>query len=251
MHLSKIEWTEATWNPVTGCTKVSAGCKRCYAETLAKRLKAMGVRGYDNGFRISLLPERLDHPRHVGKPTKFFVNSMSDLFHPKIPSDYIDKVMEVITDTPRHQYQILTKRAELIEQYFQTRDVPDNAWIGVSVENKRHGVPRIDFLRKISAPVRFLSAEPLLEDLGNLNLSGLHWVIVGGESGCGARPMREEWVTNIKKRCDAAGVAFFFKQWGAWDADGVRRSKKANDRIYCNKIWDMAPSRLSADETDQ
>jgi len=241
MQLSKIEWTEATWNPVTGCTKVSAGCKHCYAEALARRLKAMGARGYENGFGVSLMPERLDHPRRVRKPTKFFVNSMSDLFHPKIPADYVDRVMGVIGDTPRHQYQILTKRAERMADHFRSREVPGNAWFGVSVENRRHGVPRIDLLRSVGASVRFLSAEPLLEDLGDLDLSGIHWVIVGGESGHGARRMREEWVANVQGQCEAAGVPFFFKQWGAWGADGVRRSKKANGRTWRKRTWSMMP----------
>ena len=241
MHLSKIEWTEASWNPTTGCTKVSAGCKNCYAESLAKRLQAMGVNGYENGFEISLLPERLDYPKRVKKPTKFFVNSMSDLFHPKIPKNYVDEIMEVIRDTPRHQYQVLTKRAKRMAVYFASEGAPANTWLGVTVENRRHGLPRVDFLRGLDARVRFLSVEPLLEDLGELDLSGIDWVIVGGESGRKARPLEESWVDGVHRQCVEQGVAFFFKQWGAWK-DGVRRSKKANGRVYKGKVWDMMPA---------
>ena len=246
MNLSKIEWTDATWNPTTGCTKVSAGCKYCYAETLATRLKAMGVNGYKNGFQISMMPERLDRPKHIRKPTRFFVNSMSDLFHPRIPYDYIDKVMAVIRDTPRHQYQILTKRAEAMSKYFVRREVPANAWLGVSVENRKHGVPRIRLLRGINVKIRFLSVEPLLERLGKLDLDGIGWVIVGGESGAKARPMEVEWVDDIHRQCQQQGAVFFFKQWGAWGTDGVRRSKKANRRIYKNKVWNMMPVEVSS-----
>ena len=241
MNLSKIEWTDATWNPVTGCTKVSAGCKHCYAETLAKRLQAMGVNGYDNGFEVSIMPDRLDHPRRIVKPTRFFVNSMSDLFHPKVPVAYIDRIMDVICDTPRHQYQILTKRAPRMSGYFAKRAVPDNTWLGVTVENNRHGVPRIGHLRDIRCKTRFLSIEPLLEELGKLSLDGIDWVIVGGESGPKARPMDEKWVDGIHSQCKRQRVPFFFKQWGAWGPDGVRRSKKANGRAYKGKVWDMMP----------
>ena len=239
--MSKIEWTESTWNPVTGCTKVSAGCKHCYAETLSRRLNAMGVKGYENGFVISIHRERLDIPLRRKKPTIWFVNSMSDLFHPKVSFDFIDDVMNTICKTPQHTYQILTKRPGRMRQYFHSRKVPTNAWLGTSVENKKHGVPRIDELRKIKAGVRFLSVEPLLEDIGKVKLSGIHWVIVGGESGKGARPMQAAWVDNVKKQCAAAKVRFFFKQWGAHGADGVRRSKKANGREYKGKHWDEMP----------
>ncbi len=242
MTISKIEWTESTWNPVTGCTKVSAGCKHCYAETLSHRLNAMGVKGYENGFIVSIHPERLSIPLRRKKPTIWFVNSMSDLFHPKVPFDFIDEVMNTIYKTPHHTYQILTKRPGRMRQYFDSRRVPINAWLGTSVENKRHGVPRIDELRKIKAKVRFLSVEPLLEDIGKVKLSGIHWVIVGGESGKGARPMQTAWVENVKKQCAAAKVRFFFKQWGAWGPDGIRRSKKANGRKYKGKHWDQMPT---------
>ena len=240
--ISKIEWTEQTWNPVTGCIKVSPGCKHCYAETLAKRLQAMGTPGYTNGFKsISLLPERLSQPLKRKKPTLYFVNSMSDLFQDEVPFYFVDQVMEVISQTPQHTYQILTKRAERMHDYFLTRSVPDNAWLGVSVEDKKYGKPRIPFLRKIKAKTRFLSIEPLLEDLGKLNLKDMSWVIVGGESGQKARPMDEVWAINVRDQCLASGIDFFFKQWGSWGQDGQRRTKKDNGRDLQGRTWDMIP----------
>ncbi|TLM78184.1 phage Gp37/Gp68 family protein [Microbulbifer harenosus] len=241
--MSKIEWTEQTWNPVTGCTKVSPGCKHCYAETLSKRLRAMGTPGYEKKFsEINLLPERLTQPLERKKPTMYFVNSMSDLFHEEVPFEYIDKVFEVITQTPHHIYQILTKRSERMRDYFKNRTVPKNAWIGVSVEDRKYGLPRIPHLQEIDAETRFLSIEPLLEGLGRIRLKGIHWVIVGGESGAKARPMNEQWVLSIRNQCNKAGVDFFFKQWGAWGADGVKRSKSANGRKLEGKTWDMIPT---------
>ncbi len=239
--MSKIEWTEQTWNPVTGCVKVSPGCKHCYAETMARRLQAMGAPGYENGFQLSILPERLGQPLQRRKPTTYFVNSMSDLFQDGVPHSFIDQVMEVIRATPWHTYQILTKRSANMRDYFQTRVVPDNAWLGVSVEDRKYGKPRIADLQEIKAKTRFLSIEPLLEDVGKLRLKGIHWVIVGGESGFGARPMQEEWVRNIRDQCEERGVDFFFKQWGAWGADGKKRNKKANGRILDGQIWDRIP----------
>ncbi|CCU73523.1 phage Gp37/Gp68 family protein [Thalassolituus oleivorans] len=240
--MSKIEWTEQTWNPVTGCTKVSPGCKHCYAEVMAKRLKAMGAAGYDNGFKLSLMPERLQQPLQRRKPTMYFVNSMSDLFQEEVPDSFIDQVMDVIRQTPHHTYQILTKRSKNMLRYFETRDVPDNAWLGVSVEDRKYGKPRIKDLAAIKADTRFLSIEPLLEDLGQLNLKNIHWVIVGGESGFGARPMMESWALNIRNQCLSADVDFFFKQWGAWGVDGIQRNKKANGRLLDGQIWDMIPA---------
>jgi len=212
--MSRIEWTEQTWNPVTGCTKVSPGCKHCYAETMSRRLQAMGAPGYENGFQLSLLPERLSQPLKRRKPTMYFVNSMSDLFQEGVPYEYIDSVMDTIRATPQHTYQILTKRSGNMREYFSTRVVPDNAWLGVSVEDKKYGKPRVPDLVAIKAKTRFLSVEPLLEDIGRLSLRGIHWVIVGGESGHGARPMKEEWAVNIRNQCATVGVDFFFKQWG-------------------------------------
>ncbi len=239
---SSIEWTESTWNPVVGCTKLSAGCKHCYAEVMARRLQAIGVPGYENGFnKVNILPNRLQEPLKRSKPTVYFVNSMSDLFHTKVPDAFIDSVFETILATPHHTYQILTKRAERIADYFCSREVPPNAWLGVSVENRRHGLPRIDFLRQVPALIRFLSVEPLLEDVGVLDLGGIHWVIVGGESGHGARPMQVQWVRNVQRQCREQGVKFFFKQWGAYGGDGVRRSKKANGRRLDGRIYDAMP----------
>lgn len=238
---SRIEWTEQTWNPTVGCTKISPGCKHCYAETMARRLKAMGAKGYENGFRLTLMPERLGEPLERRKPTIYFVNSMSDLFHEKVPFNYIRRVFDVMAHAPQHTFQILTKRAMRMAEFCCGVNVPDNVWLGVSVENRKYGVPRIRVLKTIQARVRFLSVEPLLEDLGAIDLEGIHWVIVGGESGHKARPMRQEWVGSVKRQCDQADVAFFFKQWGAWGADGQKRSKKANGRTYHGKIFDAMP----------
>ena len=240
--MSKIEWTEQTWNPVTGCIKVSPGCKHCYAETMSKRLQAMGAPGYENGFELSLLPERLSQPYRRRKPTMYFVNSMSDLFQEAVPFTFVEKVMGVIEETPWHTYQILTKRSSRMREYFNTRDVPNNSWLGVSVEDKQYGKPRISDLQKIKAKTKFLSIEPLLEDLGKLNLEDIKWVIVGGESGFGARPMKEDWVLKLRDQCEKNNVDFFFKQWGVWGQDGVKRSKKANGRKLQGKIWDMIPA---------
>ena len=240
MKYSKIEWTEATWNPSVGCDKISAGCKNCYAETMAKRLKAMGSPGYENGFKFRILPDRVEMPLRMKKPTKFFVNSMSDLFHEKMPFDFLDSVFDTIRQTPRHTYQILTKRDDILTKYFETRIVPDNVWLGVSVEN-REQTKRIDALRNIAAKIRFLSIEPLLAAVGEIDLKGIHWVIVGGESGPKARPMKSEWAIDIQRQCDKQEVSFFFKQWGTWGADGQRRSKKANGRILLGKEWNEKP----------
>lgn len=246
MAESSIEWTEHTWNPVTGCTKISPGCKHCYAETMARRLKAMGASGYEDGFELALHPDRLEHPMRRKVSTTYFVNSMSDLFHEGVSDKFIESVLEVIKRTPQHTYQILTKRADRLPEFFAKRDCPTNAWLGVSVEDKRYGVPRIAYLRKVKAAVRFLSVEPLLEDVGKLNLSGIHWVIVGGESGGRARPMKPEWADNVRRQAITQGVAFFFKQWGAWGADGVRRDKKRNGRELSGRRWDEFPVAVSS-----
>lgn len=239
---SRIEWTEVTWNPTIGCTKISPGCKNCYAETMARRLQAMGMRGYDNGFRLTVMPERLAEPLQRKQPTVYFVNSMSDLFHEKVPVGYVERVFDVMRRAPQHTFQVLTKRAERMVAFCEGRSVAPNVWLGVSVENRKHGLPRIGLLREVDATVRFLSVEPLLEDLGALDLHGIHWVIVGGESGRKARPMRVEWVDNIKRQCDAARVPFFFKQWGTWGIDGRKRSKKANGRLYDGRMWNAMPA---------
>lgn len=239
---SRIEWTEQTWNPTIGCTKVSPGCKNCYAEGMARRLKAMGLKGYEHGFKLALMPERLAEPLERRKPTVYFVNSMSDLFHEKVPFDYVESVFQVMEQAHWHTFQLLTKRAERMRDFCSTRRVPPNAWLGVSVENRKHGVPRIDVLREVDATIRFLSVEPLLEDVGRMDLRDIHWVIVGGESGPRARPMRAEWAENVRRQCLEADVAFFFKQWGAWGADGQRRSKKANGRELSGQSWDGMPA---------
>jgi len=238
---SKIEWTEQTWNPTVGCTKISPGCKHCYAELMAQRLQAMGTHGYENGFKLTLLPSRLQEPLQRKKKTVYFVNSMSDVFHEDVPFEYIDQIFESIAKTPQHTYQILTKRADRMAQYFINRPVPDNAWLGVSVEDREYGVPRIALLRQVYAKIRFLSVEPLLEDLGDLDLTGIHWVIVGGESGAKARPMQKEWVEDIRIQCEEANVAFFFKQWGGWGADGKKRAKRYNGRELNGRTWDQMP----------
>lgn len=238
---SRIEWTEQTWNPTVGCTKISPGCKHCYAESMAMRLQAMGTRGYENGFQLTLLPNRLEEPIRRKIPTVYFVNSMSDVFHEDVPFDYIEKIFDTIAKTPQHTYQILTKRADRLAEFFAQRSVPSNAWLGVSVEDQKYGLPRIDYLRMVDAKIRFLSIEPLLEHLGEINLAEIHWVIVGGESGPKARPMQKEWVDDIRVQCEEAEVAFFFKQWGGWGADGKKRAKKHNGRELNGRTWDAMP----------
>ena len=246
MAESSIEWTEHTWNPVTGCTKLSPGCKHCYAETMSRRLTAMGAAGYENGFELTLHPERLAQPLARKKPTTYFVNSMSDLFHENVPDVFIERVLAVCAETPKHTYQVLTKRGERLPEFFHERACPKNVWLGVSVEDRKYGVPRIAELRKVKAAVRFLSVEPLLEDIGRLNLKGINWVIVGGESGSKARPMEPAWADNVRAQAVAQNVAFFFKQWGAWGADGVRRDKKRNGRELGGRRWDEFPVNVVA-----
>lgn len=241
MKTTKIEWTDKTWNPITGCSKLSAGCAHCYAEVMARRIQAMGLDKYSNGFKLTLHPEDLNTPRSWKKGHNIFVCSMSDLFHTDVPFEFIDEVMTTIRETPQHRYQLLTKRAERMAEYFAKREVPKNVWLGVTVEcqNTRY---RIDYLCKVPAVVRFLSCEPLLEDLGKLNLSGIDWVIVGGESGHKARPMKEEWVLNIKQQVENHGAAFFFKQWGTWGSDGIKRNKHKNGKILNGEILQEMPA---------
>lgn len=244
MSATKIEWTDASWNPVTGCTKISSGCQHCYAELMARRLSAMHVDKYKNGFQVTLHEDCLEEPLSWRKSKTIFVCSMSDLFHKDVPFDFIDKVLSVIKRTPQHRYQILTKRAERMAEYFSTRTVPANAWLGVTVDVLT-SKPRIDSLRGIKdAPIRFLSCEPLLEDLGQLNLDGIDWIIVGGESGRMARPMKEEWVLNIKDQVEKAGKAFFFKQWGTWGSDGIKRNKKKNGKTLQGTICQTMPTSV-------
>ena len=240
MRTTKIEWTDKTWNPITGCTKFSAGCQNCYAEVMARRLQAMGQEKYKNGFTLTLHEDSLQEPLLWKKSHTIFVCSMSDLFHKDVSFDFIDKVMNVIKQTPHHRYQILTKRAERMKEYFSNRENPKNVWLGVTVENKV-SKSRIDVLRTLNAPIRFLSCEPLLEDLGVIDLGNIDWVIVGGESGRCARPMLEEWVLSIKKQCEKQETAFFFKQWGTWGSDGVKRSKHLNGKKINGRIYQEMP----------
>lgn len=241
MSTTKIEWTNKTWNPITGCTKIFAGCKNCYAETMSNRLQSMGVEKYKNGFNLTFHKQVLDEPLKWKKPCNIFVCSMSDLFHEDIPYDIISEIVYVMEKTPQHTYQILTKRPERMRFFFYyVRSIPENVWVGVSVENKK-ATERMQELKRIITPVRFLSCEPLLEDLGKLDLNLIDWVIVGGESGANARPMREDWVLSIKEQCEAEGVAFFFKQWGTWGSDGVKRNKQTNGNLLKGKVYQEMP----------
>lgn len=230
---SSIEWTEATWNPVTGCSKISPGCKHCYAERMAKRLTSMGAHRYRNGFEVTLQPDTLTLPLTWHKPKLIFVNSMSDLFHPEVPASYIAEVFAVMEKAHWHTFQVLTKRAERLEELAPDLDWPKNVWMGVSVENSKY-ISRIPKLAAVPAAIRFLSLEPLLGPLGNLPLENIDWVIVGGESGPGARPMESDWVQSIREQCEDSGVAFFFKQWG-----GVR--KKKTGRELDGRTYDEMP----------
>ena len=233
---SSIEWTEATWNPVTGCTKVSPGCKFCYAERMAKRLQAMGQKRYRNAFKLTLQPDALETPLRWKKPRVIFVNSMSDLFHKDVPLDYIQRCFEVMEQASQHTFQVLTKRPERVVELADKLPWPDNVWMGTSVENKDY-VWRIHELRKVPAKIRFLSVEPLLGPIPNLPVKDIQWVIVGGESGPGARPMQPEWVIQIRDRCQRFDVPFFFKQWG-----GV--NKKRTGRKLDGQTWDGMPTLL-------
>ncbi len=230
---SDIEWTDATWNPVTGCTKVSPGCTHCYAETFAERFRGVPGHPYEQGFDLKLWPDRLILPSKWKKPKRIFVNSMSDLFHKDIPDEFISKVFSVMNKVDWHQYQVLTKRAERLANLNKRLTWSPNIWMGVSVENAMFA-SRIDYLRQIDACIKFLSLEPLLGPIPDLNLKGIDWVIVGGESGNGARPVSEKWVIEIRNQCIAAGVPFFFKQWGG-------RNKKQSGRILEGRTWDQMP----------
>jgi protein gp37 len=230
---SNIEWTDATWNPVTGCTKISPGCKHCYAERLAKRLKAMGQANYRNGFKVTLQPHMLELPLRWKSPKRIFVNSMSDLFHEDVPTDYVKRVFEIMVRANWHQFQVLTKRSDRLLGLNKELEWAPQIWMGVSVENEKY-THRIDDLRKTGAHVKFLSLEPLLGPLGKLNLRKIDWAIVGGESGPGARPVDPEWVMEIRDECLRVGVPFFFKQWG-----GVQKNKTG--RRLDGRTWDEMP----------
>jgi len=240
MRTTKIEWTDKTWNPITGCTKASSGCAHCYAEKMARRLKSMGLEKYHNGFEVTLHEDDLNEPRRWKKGHNIFVCSMSDLFHESVPFEFIDQVLKTIRETPQHRYQLLTKRSERMAEYFASRYVPANVWLGVTVECQATR-SRINELRNVPATVRFISCEPLIEDLGKLNLSGIDWVIVGGESGPNARPMKKEWVLNIRRQVETEGIAFFFKQWGTWGSDGVKRNKHKNGKLLEGAVVQEMP----------
>jgi protein gp37 len=235
---TSIEWTESTWNPITGCTRISPGCKHCYAERMAARLKAMDHPKYANGFRVTIHEDVLGAPMSWRAPQMIFVNSMSDLFHKSVRDDFIQRVFRVMREASWHQFQILTKRSQRLRQIAPAIQWPDNVWMGVSLENNDYRF-RIDDLRAVGAQGRFLSLEPLLGPLPDLDLHDIDWVIVGGESGPKARPMKEEWVLDLRNQCQSAGVPFFFKQWG-----GV--NKKRTGRILEGRTWDELPRRLVA-----
>ncbi len=237
MAISKIEWTESTWNPITGCTKVSHGCKHCYAERMAKRLKAMGQPNYVNGFELTLQEHMLERPLQWKKPQQIFVNSMSDLFHKDVPLEYILRVFDVMKRASWHQFQVLTKRSQRLMEISDQLEWPDNVWMGVSVETSEY-LYRIDHLRATGAKVKFLSLEPLLGPLPDMNLTNIDWAIVGGESGPGARPIKKEWVIDIRDQCFLGRVPFFFKQWG-----GVQ--KKKNGRELDGRFYDELPTTSS------
>jgi protein gp37 len=234
---SSIEWTEATWNPLTGCTKISPGCKFCYAERLAKRLQAMGSARYANGFALTLHADALEIPQRWRAPRKIFVNSMSDLFHAKVPTAFIAQVFAAMNAAPQHQYQVLTKRSDRLASLSPELPWSRSIWMGVSVESERWQ-RRVDDLRRTTAFTKFLSLEPLLGPLPRLDLSGIDWVIVGGESGPKARPMDHGWATEIRDQCVAAGVPFFFKQWGG-------KNKKRTGRVLEGRTWDQFPATQS------
>lgn len=238
---SHIEWTDSTWNPVTGCTKISAGCKHCYALRMAKRLQAMGQPNYRNGFDLTMHDHMVDLPKRWKKPKRIFVNSMSDLFHTDVPLEFILRVFETMREADWHQYQVLTKRADRLEELDSELPWADQIWMGTSVENDKVRW-RIDCLRNTKAAVKFLSLEPLIGALKNLDLTGIDWVIVGGESGAGARPMKPEWARDLRDQCQEQGVAFFFKQWG-----GVQKGK--HGRELDGRTWDEYPKRVVTEVT--
>lgn len=239
MQRSSIEWTDATWNPVTGCTQISPGCAHCYAKNFAERFRGVPGHPYERGFALQLRPDRLDQPLRWRKPRTIFVNSMSDLFHPKVPEAYIRDVFEVMERADQHRFQVLTKRAERLAELAPSLPRPEHVWIGVSVENQRW-TSRIDALRRVPAAVRFLSCEPLLGPL-ELDLSGIHWVIAGGESGPRARPMQPDWARLVRDQCAEAGVPFFFKQWGAHNESGKRVGKKRAGRALDGQVHGGVP----------
>lgn len=245
MAQSSIEWTQSSWNPVTGCTKISPGCKHCYAERMAKRLKAMGQPNYANGFYVTLHEHMLEKPLLWKKPQMIFVNSMSDLFHQDVPLQFIKQIYDVMRKANWHQFQVLTKRSQRLVELNDELHWPDNVWMGVSVESPQYQY-RIDDLRKTNARIKFLSLEPLLDALPNLDLHNIDWVIVGGESGPGARPMQVSWVEDVREQCESAKVPFFFKQWGKYNQNGLPVGKKKAGRLLHGAIWSQMPLALAS-----
>jgi protein gp37 len=243
---SSIEWTDATWNPVRGCTKISPGCKHCYAEVFAERFRGVKGHPYERGFDLQLVPHKLAEPLRWHKPKMIFVNSMSDLFQEGVPDEYVEAVVDVMIKADWHTYQVLTKRSKRMADLLSTKlkkvAAARHIWWGVSVEDKKYGLPRLFELRRSPAAVQFLSIEPLLEDLGSINLEGIHWVIVGGESGFGARPLKREWVISIREQCFHARVPFFFKQWGGYN-------KKRAGRELDGRTYDDFPRQIASGST--
>ncbi len=233
MTKTKIEWTESSWNPITGCTKISDGCLNCYAEKMAFRLKAMGTKGYENGFEVTLQPHQLDKPLKLKKPQMIFVNSMSDIFHENVPDDYILKIFEIMNKAHWHTFQVLTKRPQRLESLRNKINWTKNIWLGTTIESNKY-IDRVDYIKKTDASIKFISFEPLLSSVKEVDLKGIDWVIVGGESGSGARFIKKEWVYEIKNKCEDLNIAFFFKQWGG-------TNKKKSGRLLDGKVYNELP----------
>jgi len=234
MTKTKIEWTESSWNPVTGCSKISDGCLNCYAEKMAFRLKAMRTRGYENGFEVTLQYHQLEKPLKLKKPQMIFVNSMSDIFHSNIPDEYILKIFEIMNKASWHTFQVLTKRPERLEELKDKINWTDNIWLGTTIESNKY-IDRVKFIKKTNAKIKFISFEPLIDNVKDVNIEGIDWVIVGGESGSRAREIKKEWIYEIKEKCDKLNIPFFFKQWGG-------KNKKKSGRLLDGKIYDEMPN---------
>lgn len=242
---------QLTWNPVTGCTQISPACKNCYAKQIAMNLQKQGVSGYENGFALTLHPTRLDQPLKRKKAAFYFTGSMTDLFHADVPDDFLDKIMNVMRRTLQHTYMILTKRASRLPVYFSTRPCPSNLWLGVTVEDRANGLPRMNYLRQVNASLRLVNMEPLLEDLGEIDLTGINWVTAGGETGIGARPTKKAWVINVRDQAIKAGIPFYFFKWGEWGEDEIRHGKQLTGRQLEGRTWDERPlSRKQDDRLD-
>jgi len=233
MTKTKIEWTESSWNPITGCSKISDGCLNCYAEKMALRLKAMGTKGYENGFEVTLQYHQLERPLKLKKPQMIFVNSMSDIFHEKVPDDYILKIFETMNKADWHIFQVLTKRPERLEELREKINWTKNIWLGTTIESNKY-IDRVKFIKETQANIKFISFEPLIDSVKDINIEGIDWVIVGGESGSGSRVIKKEWIYEIKEKCDKLNIPFFFKQWGG-------TNKKKSGRLLDGKIYDEMP----------